>query len=238
MKIIIALPAHNEEIVLEKNVKKVLGYCCENLLADQWKIVICNNASTDKTGEISDKLNQENPEEIEHLLLTQKGKGLAWKTAFARFEADAYIFMDSDLAVELSATKLLVDGIKEGFDMVLGSRFLPNSKKSRSWQREIISTVYRNMAKTLLGVKITDFQCGFKAVNRKVRDNVLPDCKEIGFFLDTEMIYLCTKKGYTFKDIPVDWSEFRDLGRKSTVNIMGTSWNYFVKLWQLRFGRK
>ena len=238
MKIIIALPAYNEETVLDKNVRLVLDYCRNNLATDQWQIVICDNASTDHTGEISQKLRLENPGEIEYLFIKQKGKGIAWKTAFTSFEADAYIFMDSDLAVELSATKLLVNGIKEGYDLVLGSRFLPESKKVRSWQREIISTIYRNMARTLLGVKVTDFQCGFKAINRKVRDSILPECKENGFFLDTELIYLCSQKKYTFKDIPVDWSEFRDLERKSTVNIAGTSWNYFVKLWGLRFGNR
>ncbi len=233
MKIIIALPAYNEEIVLERNVKKLLGYCRENFVSDEFQIIICNNASTDHTEEISQKLNQENSE-IKSLLLDQKGKGLAWKMAFLTYEVDVYIFMDCDLAVELSATKLLIEGIRNGYDLVLGSRFLPNSQKSRSWQRELISTAYRNMAKILLGTNISDFQCGFKAINRRVRDNILPDCQENEFFLDTELIYLCAKKKYTFKDIPVDWSEFRDLERKSTVNIFGTSWDYLVKLLKLK----
>jgi glycosyltransferase involved in cell wall biosynthesis len=237
MKIIIALPAYNEELVIEKNVGQVFQYCQKNLTQDEWKIIICNNASTDRTGEISEKLSR-GSQEITHLPLSQKGKGLAWKTAFLSFERDIYIFMDSDLAVDLSATKLLIERIKEGYDIVLGSRFMEGSKRSRSWQREIISTAYRNLARALLGVKITDFQCGFKAINRKVRDNILPNCREIGFFTDTELIYLAIKKGYTFKDIPVDWSEFRDLGRKSTVKVIRTSWDYLVKLLKLRFFNK
>jgi glycosyltransferase involved in cell wall biosynthesis len=233
MKILIVLPAYNEELVIAKNTKQVLDFCQHNIINDQYLIIIADNKSTDKTAEIGQSLAQQY-KEVTYLYIDQKGKGIAWRQAFFKYEADIYIVMDIDLAVDLEAVKLLINNIKQGLDVVSGSRYLAGSKIKRSKWRDLTSLVYRFLVRKFLNTPLSDFQCGFKAINNKVKANILPQTKDNGFFLDTEILILAEKQGYRIKEIPVSWSAFRDKKRKSTVKVFETTVNYLKKIWQLK----
>ena len=181
MKILIAIPVYNEELILEKNCLSLLNYCQNFFTNDNFKIVIADNNSNDNTSIISQKLSTDHYE-INYLFLPDKGKGLAWKKSFLNNEADIYLFMDADLAVDLSALKPLIENIKNGADLVLGSRFLKNSKVNRSLNRKIISMLWNILAKIILKTKITDLSCGFKAINQKVKENIISLIKDNSFF--------------------------------------------------------
>lgn len=227
MKIIIALPVYNEELVLESNAIQVLDFCRRNFSQDEFKIVIADNNSSDQTGVIGQRLANGN-EELEYLFVAQKGKGGAWKQTFMNSDADVYIFMDIDLAVDLEALVPMMQSVEDGCDLVIGSRHLKESKVERSWRRTLISKSYVWLASRLLGTKISDLQCGFKAINNRVKD-ILATTEDNGFFLDTELLVMAERLGYSIKEIPVNWSEFRNNKRKSTLNIWRTGWDYIKK---------
>ena len=88
--------------------------------------------------------------------------------------------------------------------------------------------------KVLFKTKINDLPCGFKAVNKKVRDKILPKITEEGFFWDTEMLILASRRGFNIKEIPVVWSEYVDPGRDSKVSIVLTIIDYIKKSISLR----
>jgi len=238
MKILISLPVYNEEIVLEKNARAVVEFCRVHFPTDECQVIISDNNSTDKTSEIGRRLADEITEvEYFYLKIDAKGtntKGAAWKTAFEKFEADVYVVMDVDLAVELSAIELLVEAIADGYDMAIGSRYLKDSRVSRSLLRDIISATYRWLARVTLRTKISDFQCGFKAIGNKIKQQVLPKTTDIGYFLDTELTVLAEKQGFKIKEVPVNWSEFRNRDRKSRVNLFEIITDYLKKIWKLR----
>jgi glycosyltransferase AglD len=233
MKILIVLPVYNEEKVLIKNTAEVLRFCQKNFPDDEYSIIIADNKSTDKTAEMAQDLVKQLPA-VQYLYLPEKGKGIAWRTAFMQNEADIYIVMDVDLAVDLEATILLVNEIKNGNDLIVGSRYLKDSETKRSFFREFVSKVYKFLVRKYLNTKISDFQCGFKAMNNKIKDNILVKTKDEGFFLDTELTLMAEKAGYKIKEIPVDWSAYRDLDRKSTVNVFETTIDYLCKVRQLK----
>ena len=233
MKILIVLPAYNEEIVVAKNTLAVLAFCQKNL-SDDFSIVIADNRSSDRTPEISRELATREPNKIFYERFEEKGKGLAWRQTFLKYEADIYIVMDIDLAVELTAVIDLIAAIKAGADLAVGSRYLKESKIERTYLRDLTSLVYRSLAKAFLRSRLSDFQCGFKGINRRLRDEVLPQTQDNLFFLDTEISILSEKLGYRVQEVPVNWSEFRDLKRKSTVKVAKTVFEYFYKLWQLK----
>ena len=232
-KILVVLPVYNEEIILSDSTKKVVAFMRANFPSAVFRVVIADNNSTDKTGEIGQKLTAGFPE-VDYLFFNQKGKGLAWRQAFQKHESDIYIVMDADLAVDLLAVKVLVENINNGCDLVIGSRFLAKSQLNRSVWRELVSRIYRFLARRILRTKVSDFQCGFKAINNTVRNRVLPLTKDNGFFLDTEIIVWSEKLGLKVKEIPVDWSEFRNTERKSTVKVWETTVQYLNQIKQLR----
>lgn len=225
MKILIVLPVYNEESILTKNVNQVVGFCVSNLVGHDFTVVIANNNSTDQTGQIAQELSLQNPQ-VEHLFIDQKGKGLAIASAWQKYEADLYCFMDADLATDLSALIEVLKQIQLGNDIVIGSRFHEESRVERSWARRFISNCYRLFFKTLFKISINDFPCGFKIITKQVRDRVLKDTQNKGFFWDTEMLVIANNCGFKIVEIPIIWREFSDNNRKSQVNIIKTSLNY------------
>jgi len=234
MKLNITLPCYNEERILKSNILRVFNFLKENVASDDWQIIIANNQSTDKTGQIGEEL-EKKFESIKHLEIFQKGKGVAIRESWQRFPADIYIFMDTDLATDLEALPRLIRAVKEEkFNVAIGSRFHPQSKVKRKLVRKIISFSYNLLRKILIGSKITDAPCGFKAVDKKIIQNILPQVKDEQWFFDSELVILAEKGGYKIKEIPIKWEDIREKEDKSKVNTISLSLDYFKKLIKLK----
>ncbi|MEK7508914.1 MAG: glycosyltransferase [Patescibacteria group bacterium] len=171
---------------------------------------------------------------ITYLFIPQKGKGLAIKTAWQKFPTDYYVFMDADLATDLEALPRLVQELENGADLVIGSRYLPDSKTERSLARLLISKIYRGLARVWLGLPFSDLPCGFKGVNHKLITSLISRIKNNEWFFDTELLFRAYRAGYKIKEIPVTWTETPNQKRKSRVGIIRVSWNYLKEMFCLK----
>ena len=233
MKFLIVVPAYNEEKILKQNILKLLAFCQKNLFGN-WEIIISDNNSTDDTGKIGQHLAADNSK-IQYFDVGLRGKGLAIKTAWEKFNADVYCFMDADLATDLKALPELIGGVgSQKYDIVVGSRFHEDSKVKRILVRKIFSWGYQFMLKILLGVKIKDVPCGFKAINQKVKENVLPKIQNTKWFFDSELVILAEKAGYKIQEIPVDWADPRSAEDKSRVNPVSLAFAYLKEVIALK----
>lgn len=232
MRILIVLPAYNEQLILEKNLEKMCDFCGQNL-ADEWLIVVADNNSTDRTGEIARSFAQRFGQ-VEYLFIGQQGKGIAIKTAWQKYPADIYCFMDADLATDLEALPELIAAIKAGNDIAIGSRFHPQSKVVRSWSRILISRAYQLVLKVALHLKISDLPCGFKAINSQTRNNLLAQVQNQAWFFDSELVILGEKQGYKISEIPIFWQDFREGEDKSRVKAVSLGWEYFKQVLALK----
>lgn len=233
MKILITLPVYNEESILKDNTLKLYDFLKKNI-AEEWQIIIADNNSVDQTGEIGKNL-EKNREKIKYLYIPEKGKGRAIRAAWEGNDADIYIFMDADLATDLSSLPALIAAVgRENFDLAAGARFHKDSKVNRSLLRKFISRVYRFALHFTLGLKTEDAPCGFKAVNRRVVQNILPQIKNNEWFFDTEMVALAEKENYRIKETPIIWTEQKKIGRKSRVNFIKVSLGYLKEIWRLK----
>lgn len=228
MKIVIAIPARNEELILKKTATEAINFCRENLADHEIVIAIVNNASTDDTGKIAEVLSLRYPE-VKHIYIDGIGKGLAISTGWNRFEADAYCFFDADLATNLSALVEAVKEIESGADVVAGCRFDKRSKVDRGMFRKIVSNGFRLFSHILFRPKVRDLPCGFKMVTKKVWGQLSSEVADTGFFWDTELLILAGYHGFTIKEIPVTWSDSGDSERASSVNVITVSTNYIKK---------
>jgi glycosyltransferase AglD len=236
MEILIVLPSYNESKILDANVTRLAEFCRTNLTGHEFKIVISDNNSKDNTKEVTGIICLKYPE-VEYLFVPEQGKGNAISIPWLKWQADfdIFLFMDADLATDLEALPALVKGILEGNDLVIGSRNLPESQVERTFFRKFFSLGYRIALKILLQTKIKDLPCGFKAVNQKVIQQILPQIEEQTWFWDSELVYLAEKNGYKIKEVPVKWQEPRSGEDKSRVSFMRVSWLYLTKAWQLKF---
>ena len=107
---------------------------------------------------------------------------------------------------------------------------MKGSETRRSIKREMISRFYNVFVKAVLFTRFSDAQCGFKAVSRKVADQIVPQIEDQSWFFDTELLVLAEKQGYLIKDIPVVWNEDDD----SRVKIVRTAWDDIKGVFRLR----
>ncbi|MBL7058560.1 glycosyltransferase [Patescibacteria group bacterium] len=225
-KIDIILPVYNEEKVLRHNTLILLDFLKNNLSAYDFQIVITDNNSKDNTKKIG--LELANIDGIGYIFTHQQGRGVALKKAFYGSRAEFCFYMDIDLATDLSALPNMIDMfVQEKYDIVVGSRFLPESKIERSLLREVLSRGYMQWAKFQLKINISDLQCGFKGINRRIINEVVPRVQDNNWFFDTELLTLASRdKKYKIKEIPIKWIEQRNYSRKSKVKLLKTIVEY------------
>jgi hypothetical protein len=142
------------------------------------------------------------------------------RKAWSESTADVCAYTDVDLSTDLEHLRDIVDAIAiDGFDVATGSRLLPQSRTTRGIKREFISRSYNLFVKIMLKTSFSDAQCGFKAVSRRVIEQVMPDVRDDSWFFDTELLAVSEKRGYRIKDVPVRWVDDDD----SRVKILATA---------------
>lgn len=206
--IVVTVPAYNESKNLQKCVELLLKETSQ--LGEDFRIVISEDGSTDGTDQIAQKLQCMYPQVI-HLHSPQKlGKGLALKRAFNEVEADIYAFVDCDLATDMKFFPQLINLIREGNDLALGSRYIDGAKIHRAVLRDVSSRLYNMFIGVLFRDNVFDHQIGFKAFSNRLIKEILNDCESKGWFWDTEIIVRSKNSNYRIVEFPVEWSEKRN----------------------------
>ncbi len=226
---LVVLPVYNEEKALQKGVLALLAFLKDHEEYD-WKIVIADNNSKDKTGDIGRKLEVENPS-VQYLYIPRKGRGIALRTAWEQTECDFVSYMDIDLSTGLEALIRAVDLLNGGADIVVGNRLANDSNTTRGLKREFISQCYNIVIKMALGIHFHDAHCGFKTGRREVVQKILPYIKDNEWFFDTEFLFYGERLGHKIIEIPVTWIEDTDTKAK----IFKDAYDDLRGLYRLRF---
>lgn len=228
----VVIPCYNEVSVLEQSVLTTLELFGRHP-RHNWRLVIADNGSNDGTSELARKLDAEH-EAVYALVLDIKGRGLALRRAWTESTADIVSYMDVDLSTDLDHLPDLIDMVAEKkCDVAIGSRLAKNSATKRSLGREITSRGYVLLIRAFFPrLKITDAQCGFKALNRHAVETVVPLIANPMWFFDTEMLILAHRKRLRIRELPVKWIEDTD----SKVNVLKTALEDVRGLIRMRFG--
>ena len=107
----IVVPVYNEETGLGRSIRRLHRFLSDGF-PFSWRIVIADNASTDGTTAIAQRLADELPE-VEALRLDAKGRGRALRAAWSASPARAVAYMDVDLSTDLRALLPLVAPLRE-----------------------------------------------------------------------------------------------------------------------------
>ena len=107
------------------------------------------------------------------------------------------------------------------------------SQITRSLRREITSRGLILLIKLLFLSKLSDTQCGFKAITRRAAQELVPRVENQEWFFDTELLLLAEKGGYRIKEVPVRWVEDPD----SRVAVLKTVVEDLRGLLRMRFRR-
>ncbi len=217
LKVDVVVPVYNEE--------EAIGPCVDRLRnflsgepAHDWNIIIANNGSSDGTLEIARAISAGDPA-VAVLDVERKGRGLALRRAWAQSSADVVSYMDVDLSTNLRYFPLLIEGLRCGYDIAVGSRLMQASIVARRLKREILSRGFNLLIRILFRTRFSDAQCGFKALRRQSAQLLLPYVLNNGWFFDAELLILAEKNNFRIFEAPVEWMEDLD----SRVNLRSTA---------------
>ncbi len=225
------IPVYNEERDLERSVTTLRRFLLENGQRWDWRVVVADNASIDRTLAIAQDLTARWPGQVGVVHLDQKGRGRALRRAWTDSDADVVCYMDVDLSTDLLHLPQLINALTSGYDVAFGSRLAPGAKVTRGLKREFISRSYNQIIKLFFWHQFWDAQCGFKGVTRRVVKDVIPLVQDQAWFFDTELLLIAEKNGYRLKEIPVAWVDDPD----SRVKIVKTAWEDLKGLWRLKW---
>jgi glycosyltransferase involved in cell wall biosynthesis len=222
----IVIPVYNEERDLPRAIHTLRTHL-DGWQYD-WRLVIADNASTDRTQEVGQDLAAD--ARVEYIRIPRKGRGGALRQVWLAGDADILAYMDVDLSTGLDALWPLVDAIaNDGYDLSTGSRNMGASQVTRSAGRRILTWGYNLILRTVLRVRFSDAQCGFKAISRDAAQRIIPVVEDNNWFFDTELLVIAEKAGFRIKDIAVTWVEDKD----SRVNVRATVWEDLRGVWRL-----
>lgn len=203
----IVLPVYNESQILERNVLLLESRLEE--VTKEFEIIIVEDGSTDGSDVIARRLSLREPRIIHLHSETRLGKGRALKNALMSCEGDYTLFMDVDLETDLKHIAQFLALLMKGHAAVVGSRLKRGTRVTRPISRQLSSCAYNLLVNLVLGDRISDHQCGFKAFRRSALDAILNDVNDSGFFFDTEIIVRLLRAGFSVLDVPVHWTERR-----------------------------
>jgi putative flippase GtrA len=214
----VVIPVYNEETDLEPCIRRLHAHLGDHF-PYPFRITIADNASTDTTLRVAERLAREFPEVIvKHL--DEKGRGRALRAVWSTSDAGVLAYMDVDLSTDLAALSPLVAPLISGHsDVAIGSRLARGARVVRGPKREFISRCYNLILRGALAARFSDAQCGFKAIRADVAARLLPHVQDTGWFFDTELLVLAQRAGLRIYEVPVDWVDDPD----SSVDIIATA---------------
>ncbi len=216
MKIVIGLPAYNEE----KNIAAIIL----KLKKITDTIIICNDGSTDLTSEIAEKMGAIVVNHSKNL-----GYGAAIRSIFSKakeLKSDILVTFDADGQHRVEDISMVAEPIeKNEADIVIGSRFLNNDDSQVPGYRKAGIKAITAVANTSIESKLTDSQSGFRAYSIKVINELTPS--EFGMGVSTEILIKANKLGLRIKEVPITVSYEGDTSTHNPVShgasvLMGT----------------
>ena len=192
MKIIVGIPAFNEE----KNIAKIITRL--NKITDS--IVVCNDGSTDLTSEIAQKMGAVVINHEKNL-----GYGGAIRSIFLKsreMEGDILVTFDADGQHRIEDIEDVINPIiNNQADLVIGSRFLDEKDQEVPQYRKMGIKVITKITNASLKQKLTDSQSGFRAYSKKVLNELNPS--ELGMGISTEILIKASNKNFKISEVPI-----------------------------------
>ncbi|MFI5386562.1 MAG: dolichyl-phosphate beta-glucosyltransferase [Fimbriimonadales bacterium] len=201
----VVVPAFNEEVRLLPTLERLHEYYEAQVYP--YDVTVVSDGSSDQTAAIAEEFADSHPKFRVMAYKPNRGKGFAVRTGMLDAKGDIVLFCDADMATPQEETEHLLEHMRSGADVAIGSRPLKESKleKHQPFFREMLGRA-SNQVIQLFGVRgIHDTQCGFKMFTRKACKEIFSRCKLNGFSFDFEALMIARDLGYRIDEVPIRW---------------------------------
>lgn len=230
MYLSIIIPAYNEEKRIAKTLQEIDAYLKTKVF--EYEVLVVSDGSTDATIQVVNDLKIPYVRIIDNK--KNRGKGFVVKQGFTAAQGEYRLFTDADNATPIDQLEKFLPLLSE-YDVMIASRVIKgaNVENYQSFHRRILGKIYGIILKVIIGLfEIKDTQCGFKLLNRKAAQLILPKCRINSMAFDAEILVVSKVLGLKIKEIPVTWTD--DKNSKVTFNRMAQMFFDTLKIrWNL-----
>ena len=195
-KISIIVPVYNTEKYLEEAVHSLMNQTLKDI-----EIILINDGSKDNTAKVLDKIQKQYPKQIKIITHNpNRGYGGALKSGLYNSKYQWITFTDSDGQFDFAEISNLIKKQQTTqADIVIG--YYLSRQVSRT--TIITSKIWELIVFILFGLKVTDIDCGFKLIRKKVVDTIPRLEAERGAFISSEFLIKAKKAGFKIVEIGV-----------------------------------
>lgn len=237
-KVSIVIPAYNEEPRISNTIEETvkvfdgLGY--------DWQVVVIDDGSTDNTFMAADGLvRRYRGRLIAKRSSANLGKGWAIKEALKYINGDYVVFLDADMDLHPSQFETFFNIMRlDNADIVIGSKFHPNSVVRYPFDRRLISFTYYLLVRALFNLPCRDTQTGLKLFKAEVIRKVFPRILVKKFAFDLEVLANAHRLGFKIAEAPVALNAKRRWGRIGPLAVFTTlqdTMAVFYRMYILRY---
>lgn len=201
-KISVIMPAYNEGegavAALSETVRVLEQIGCDH------EIVVVDDGSSDGTAPAIERASVD--WDKVHFLRNGKnqGKGHALLSGYRLASGDLIAFLDADLDLHPEQLQSLYSiMLKDGADVVVGSKRHPQSQVDYPWHRRLMSEVYYLLTRLLFRLPVRDTQTGIKLFRREVLDEVFPRLLVKKYAFDVELLVNACHRNYKIVEAPI-----------------------------------
>jgi dolichyl-phosphate beta-glucosyltransferase len=228
LSVSVIVPCYNEADVIAGTIEKIDAFFRKKNLKGE--IIIVDDGSTDETSKKAAESKTQLP--IKILRQKNKGKGASVKKGVLNSKSDLILFTDADLSTDISELDKFIPDIQKGFDIIIASRDMPESKlcPAQPIFRRFIGYLCKLFVRIIVMQGFHDTQCGFKLFTVTSAKKIFPLLKTKGFAFDIEVLYLAKKLGFKVKEVGVIWRN----SPNSRVNPVIDPLKFFVQIFLIK----
>ena len=209
MTVSVLIPMYNERAIAYETARTLAAAMTawETETGNGWEILFADDGSTDGCGDLlREMLAREGLAGRIRVVgyPVNRGKGCAVRTAALASVGDVMLYTDCDLAYGTDIIGRAVSLFTPGTDLVIGSRRREKDGYSDyTALRKIASVVYVGVLRVLTGFRLSDSQCGCKAMRGDVGRRIFALCETDGFAFDQELLMIADRMHLTVQEMPV-----------------------------------
>ncbi len=230
----IIVPAYNEAAALRAGkLERVAAWRARQDMSAE--LLVVDDGSGDNTADLA----EQTADRV--LRVPHAGKAAALAAGMLAAQGDALLLTDMDGATPITEAPRLLETVVRTGGLAIGSRGLvrrgaPVGRYVLSWGQVVLRWL-------LIGLRMADTQCGFKAIPRAAALEILPRLRlyrpehmgtirgpSVTSGFDVEFLFVARRLGYAITEVPVTW----DYQATRRVNLARDAWRGVQDLVRIR----
>lgn len=208
----VIIPCYNEEQNLKKGVLNAVIDYLDKKIKD-YELIIVDDGSTDRSKELLEAFKKKHSQ-VKIIKKEHRGKANAVIAGIMAATGDYVLFADLDQATPISEFDKFLPWLQKRIKIVIGNR--QSERQGAPLSRLLMARGFMFLRNLILGLKVVDTQCGFKAFDRQVALKIISRLKLYGKKIqargslvtagfDVELLFIALRLGIDIKEVPIKW---------------------------------